>query len=362
VQVTARQALAHRMGAQQLDGRTRPVTEVAALDLGVQDTGPDGARWALACRGADLTASTDVSDDLVLAWTLRGAPHYYRRAEVRQVAAATRPFSEADAAKRVFDASRPLRAAGIGVDDALAQVAGVMREVVSRPTVKGDLSSALTERLDEPYLRWCNVCRATHAYEQTFRLAALQGGLELEPDTSPPVVRRVRGWRGPAATVPDHLDVVRAALRLLGPATVKDVAGFLDARLQDVQARWPPDVVPVTVEGTGRWVLDEQREALSTAEPDGELRLLAPFDLFLQARDRELLVPDPARRKALWRTLGRPGAVLRGAEVVGTWRPRARGRTLGLEVDRWTAVAEAPLVAAAERLAAFRGSRFAGWG
>ncbi len=67
-----------------------------------------------------MTASSDLTADLVLAWTLRGAPHFYRRAEAAAVAAATAPRSEADAAKRIFDASKPLREAGVGADDALA--------------------------------------------------------------------------------------------------------------------------------------------------------------------------------------------------------------------------------------------------
>ena len=50
-----------------------------------------------------------------LAWTLRGAPHAYRRSEAAAVAAAVAPWSEADAAKRIFDASKPLRDAGIPV-------------------------------------------------------------------------------------------------------------------------------------------------------------------------------------------------------------------------------------------------------
>ncbi|MGO8610075.1 hypothetical protein ACC848_44805, partial [Rhizobium johnstonii] len=77
------------------------------------------------------------------------------------------------------------------------------------------------------------------------RLAALRAGLELEPGTSPPVLRPVPGF-APAAPS-DRLDVVRAYLRLLGPATPAQVAGYLDAALTDVQARWPADAVEVTV-------------------------------------------------------------------------------------------------------------------
>ncbi len=92
------------------------------------------------------------------------------------------------------------------------------------------------------------------------------------------------------------------------------------------------------------------------------VRLLGPFDLFLQGRDRDLVVPDPAARKDLWRTLGRPGAVLAGDEVVGSWRPRASGRKLRLAVSIWDG-GEPPagLDAEAERLAAFRGVSFAGY-
>ena len=69
--------LRFRVRAQELDRDRRAGADAAVLDLGVQDTGPDGAAWALAIRGAQVPA-----EDLVLAWTLRGAPHAYRRAEV----------------------------------------------------------------------------------------------------------------------------------------------------------------------------------------------------------------------------------------------------------------------------------------
>jgi hypothetical protein len=356
ISVPREQVLRFRVAAQQLD-REGAHADAAVLDLGVQDTGPDGAPWALAVRGADVPA-----DDLVLAWSLRGAPHAYRRGEVAQVAAAVAPWSEADAAKRIFDASRPLRAAEVPVLDALGHIAEEMRDIAAQPVAKGEMSGELTRRLDEPYLRWCNPCQATHVYEQPFRIAALQAGLELEAGTSPPVLHRIPRWRGPAARVPDHLDPVRGVLRLLGPATPKLVAGYVDSPVKEVAAHWPDDVVPVAVDGARLDVLADDLAALTDPPAAGGVRLLGPFDLFLQGRDRELVVPDAAARKDLWRTLGRPGGVLVDGEVVGSWRPRSKGRKLQVAVTVWDGGGiPAGIEEQAERLAAFRGQAFSGF-
>lgn len=354
--VSRAEVLSFRIHAQQLD-RAGEHADARVLDLGVQDTGPRGARWALAIRGAAVPDA-----DLFWAWTLRGAPHAYRRAQVAEVAAATAPWSEADAAKRIFDAARPLRQAGIPVLDALAQVAEQMRDIAREPVPKGEMSSALTQRLPEPYLRRCNPCDAIHTYEQPFRLAALQAGLELQPDTSPPVLRRIPEWRGPAATVPAELDPVRAVLRLLGPGTPALVAGYLDSPVKEVKARWPEDVVPVEVEGQRLDLLAEDLDRLRAEPRHRGVRLLGPFDLFLQGRDRELVVPDAAARKDLWRTLGRPGGVLVDGDLVGSWRPRSTGKRLRLAVTIWTGGSLPDgLAEQGERLAALRGQAFDGF-
>jgi hypothetical protein len=354
--LTRTDVLRFRVRAQEL-ADDRPRADAAILDLGVQDTGSDGAAWALTIRGAEVPPQ-----DLLLAWTLRGAPHAYRRSQAAKVAAAVAPWSEADAAKRVINASGPLKKAGISVLDALDHIAGVMRDVAARPVVKGEMSGALTERLDAPYLRWCEPCQATHTYEQPFRLAAIQAGLELEAGTSPPVLRRIPGWRGPAKTVSPELDPVRAVLRFLGPADPKLVAGYVDSPVREVAARWPEDVVPVEVEGRTLDVLAEDVDALASPPASDAVRLLGPFDLFLQGRDRELVVPDADARKDLWRTLGRPGGVLSGHEVVGTWRPRSSGGRLKLAVTIWDGGQRPPGTdEQAERLAAFRGQAFEGY-
>lgn len=369
MRVSRADVLRFRFHRHQLDRAAGSARDADFLDYGVQDTGPDGAAWALAARGV----AWEGWDGLVMAWTLRGAPHAYRRAEAAAVAVATAPFSEADAAKRVFDASRPLKAAGIPVLDALREIAGHLRDIASSPTVKGEASSLLSERVGEPFLRFCRPCNAIHAYEQPFRLAALQGGLELEPGTSPPVLRRVAKLRAPRygrlggeADPPFH--VVRNYLRFYGPARTKDAAAFVDTTAKDVKAQWPADAVEVDVEAdagdrsSGRWfALEEDVDELSGGGDGGGtgvVRLLGPFDPWLQLRDRELLVADDARRNDLWRTIGRPGGVVVDGEVVATWRPRTSGRRLSLHIEPWRSLTtreRAGLEEQAQRLAAFRG-------
>lgn len=327
--------VAFRWRAHQLDrepGSARDLDDVGLLDFGVQGTGPMAARWALASRGL---AHYDDADTL-LAWTLRVSPHLYRRADVDAVAVATAPWSEADAAKRIFDAAKPLKSAGIGVLDALAVVATAQRKLVSKPTVKGALSTALTAVLDPPYLRDCGPCGCLHCSESSFRIAPLQAGLELQPGTSPPVLQRIPGFCAPmfarsGADADRRFEVIRNYLRFLGPARPADAAAFLDMPVKLVAAHWPQDAVPVTVtdgpevKGERYALADDLDTLLSAPEKPGAVRLLGPYDAYLQLRDRPMLIAEPARQKDLWRVLGRPGAVTRDGEIIGSWRPRSSG-------------------------------------
>lgn len=373
--VSRQQVVAFRWRAQQLDrapGVGASATDVDLLDFGVQNTGPRGADWALELRGAPPAGP----DELLLAWTLRGAPHAYRRADLAHIVVATAPLSAADAAKRIYDAAKPLRQADIPVLQALATIARHQRSVVSVPTVKGALSTRLTELLDPPYLRECVPCGATHAWETPFRLAALQAGLELEPDTSPPVLRRA-GGRAPrpyarlGGEAAPAFHVVRNYLRFYGPARPRDAAAFLDAPAADVTAHWPADAVEVEVphatgaRRTDRWYVLADDLPTLTAEHDrpGTVRLLGPYDAYLQLKDRDTLVADQAQRKDVWRTLGRPGAIAVDGEVIGTWRPRTSGKKLTLALDEWVPLdpaLRAAIGAQAERLATFRGLTLAG--
>jgi hypothetical protein len=360
------EALAYRISVQQLDRlpAKRPVTDAAIFDFGIQDTGRDGASWALVNRGVPVTSAAELeeSPDVALAWTLRASPHYYRRAELRSVMEATSPLSEADAKKRVLSAGKPWADAGITALDGLAEVAAQLRTVVTKPLVKGEASTRLTAVLDAPYVRWCEPCQATHSYEIPFRIGALYAGLELQPGTSPPVLRRVEGWprrpAGPAADpldAPERLQPIRNYLRFLGPATPQEIATFLDAPVAEVKKAWPPEAVEIDVDGSRAWMLDSS--GTSDGDPD-LVRLLGGFDLFLQGKDRLRIVPDKAKHKALWPTIGRPGAVLSGTEIIGIWRPKASGSKFALRLELWDKISKpvrGRIESEAERLAAHRG-------
>lgn len=360
------EVLAYRVHAQQLDREPgeRAITDAAVFDFGIQDTGSDGASWALANRGAPVSgaAELEASPEVALAWTLRSSPHYYRRSELADVMTATSPMSDADASKRIFTAAGPLKAAGIGSREGLAEVATQLRGLLTAPMAKGEVSTRLTPRLAEPYVRLCVPCGAVHSYEIPFRIGGLYAGLELEPGTSPPVLRRIPDWPhrvpGPApdpTKAPAALQPIRNYLRFLGPATPKEVAAFLDAPVAEIKAHWPEDAVPVDVGGRTAWW---PGDAVSPDPQPALVRLLGGYDLFLQGRDRSVILPDPSRHKALWPVIGRPGAVLSGGEIVGLWRPKAAGRRLTLRLDLWSPVSKVvrtAIDAQAERLAAHRG-------
>lgn len=378
MRVSREQTLAYRWSVQRLDAApgSVPLLDAAVLDLGVQDGPGSSGVLALVDRGVDVDAAraafAGFTEETALLWTLRGAPHLYRRDDVGGVADAVAPFGSVDATKRIINAGKSLTAAGIDVREAMGILGGAMRAATGTPTDKGTVSAAVTSDLADPYLVDCRPCGARHPHEQAFRLSALAGGLELEPGTSPPVLRRLPGWPakrvgpGDVDRAPARLDVVRGYLHLLGPATPKDVAAFLETTVGEVKQHWPDEVVEVDRTGTRAWILEADADALTEADPDrhtDEVRFLGPMDLFTAAKDRDLLVSKD-RAKELWTALGRPGAIARGGELVGTWRPRATKGDLALRLTWWDRpdpAGRSAVDAAAELVARARSLRFVGF-
>lgn len=360
---TRAQVIAHRVAAQGLHREATTPSKLAVLDIGVQDSGADSALLAFDAR----LAATPKPDGfgpgrpLALVWSLRGAPYVHRRRDLDRLAAALWPLSEADATGRLTETGPSIARAGISALDQLTTAVEAMREVVTEPIGKGAASTAVSKRIPKVMLRNCRVCKAHHISDSAMRSAALVAGLELEPGTAPPVL-----LPRPKARVPDGPDpkatgrLITAYLSLLGPASTGDVAGYLDARRADVEAIWPSGLVEVSVDGRTAWLPEVDVAAVRRAPEPDVVRLLGPFDPYMQARDRALIVPDKSVHKALWPVLGRPGVIFADGEVVGTWRTRASGAKLTITLEPFGPLppsVRTGIEAEAERVAAVRGAR-----
>ncbi len=333
IDVTRSQVLAYRVAAHGLARDTGTPGDLGVFDLGVQDSSHLGtARLALNARLPDVPVGSDnpVADEagFVLLWSFRGAPHLHRRADLASLVGALWPLSDADAMTRLAAERAALKKAGISGLEAFTAVAKALRAVVTKPLAKGEVSAGVTAKLPPAYSYACRSCQATHVYGGIFQLVGLPAGVRHVPDKSPLTLRPLEKRPAvPSKATPDGTTAVaRAYLRLHGPATAAEVASYLGTSQTHVKPIWPDDLAEVRVDGRRCWIPQEQLDALRAATPPRFVRLLPALDPFLQARDRDVLVPDAARQKELWKILGNPGAVLVDGAVAGTWRARATGK------------------------------------
>ena len=119
------------------------------------------------------------------------------------------------------------------------------------------------------------------------------------------------------------------------------------------------ELEPVSVEGKARWLLSADRDALAhPCGPQERLLLLGPHDPYLDTRDRDVLLPDKALQKLVWRTVGNPGAVVLDGRISGVWTARTVRDRLELSVTAWQAFSarqQSMLEIRAQEYAAFRG-------
>jgi hypothetical protein len=367
--------LAARAFAHGLDRRAATPATVPGIGLGVQDSPPGAARLAFAARVAGPGAAANWADDgeLTIAWSVRGAPHVHRRSDLPGLAAALWPLDDADTAARLAWNAKQVAASGRPPLQALALTAQAVAEVAAEvsaangaPLTKGRLSAEVTRRIPAELSRFCEPCGSVHVHEQLLRLATLPGGLMVS-GSAPLEFSPVPGWPGVLAAVPGTgtsvEGLVRGYLHLYGPATPADVKTFLGCTTAAAKANWPADVVPVEVDlgdGSTRqaWALPADLAVLENPPEPPAARLLPPNDAFGKASDREVLVPDKAEQKAIWRVLGSPGVLLADAVPAGIWRPKASATRLDLTVETFAPLACEPRAAVAEeaeRLAAVRG-------
>jgi hypothetical protein len=112
----------------------------------------------------------------------------------------------------------------------------------------------------------------------------------------------------------------------LGPGTPASFANWAGVSLRAALAAFEalgPSLVPVRMPvGEGAVLASDEPMLRGPTDPPAAARLLPSGDVFylLQGADRELLVPDVARRAALWTPRVWPGALLVDGDLAGTWR------------------------------------------
>jgi hypothetical protein len=327
--VDRRQVLAYRVAEHGLHRSARDVAGLAVVRAGLQDSMRDTALLALVAR-LDGPASLEDDERLVLAWTLRGAPHFHLRSDLPEVIRALVPLDDTDALARMLWQRKEMAATGLSAREVVFTAAAAVRQVVTEPMTKGAVSTAVTKRLPPSFSRWCRGCHATHIQEQLLRVAAPHGGVRLVTGASPATLAPLEG-RGRLRKTPDPAaatEVVARYLRLNGPASPGEAAEFAGTARAVVDRTWPADLVEVKVEGKTRFLPADRLEALENPPEPAVVRLLPPLDPFIQARDKALLVPDPLRRKEVWKMLGNPGVLLADGDIAGTWRTKGSGAKL----------------------------------
>ncbi len=165
------------------------------------------------------------------------------------------------------------------------------------------------------------------------------------------VLIRWEGARAPTVwTVPtpgtDPLDarreLARRYLHVFGPGTPASFATWAGIRGPGGRKVFDDlDLTPVGTPIGDSWILSsDERLMRAPAAPPTAVRFLPSGDAYWLLHDaahRELLVPDPRERAALWTPRVWPGALLVAGELAGTWR-RAQGN---LSIEPWRRLSKA---------------------
>ncbi len=296
------------------------------LALGLQDSPYGVADVAAAIRGIE-------PGSLVRVWSWRGAPHLHRPADLAACAAGLWPLSDADATKRIT--SPRIKAGAARGAVAFAAAAAAMREVVTGRLGKGAVSAGVTARIPDDLSYDCGPCGSRHVSGALFQQVGVAAGVEVVAEGRGTALQPLPAGVGPSEP-PERAvgtaDLLRSYLRAFGPSTRAHLASFLGTTQAVVKAVMPGDVIKVTTPLGPAIIAAEDVDELRAASPPSGTWLVAAGDPWLQARDRDLVVPEAARQKQVWRVLANPGAVLAGGEVVGTWRGAAKGRRLRVTV------------------------------
>jgi hypothetical protein len=130
------------------------------------------------------------------------------------------------------------------------------------------------------------------------------------------------------------LELARRYLHIYGPTTAEAFAWWAGLRPRHGVAVFQAlgsSLTPVQTPVGEAWILSQDEPTLRAAPGAvAPARLLPSGDAYLlaQGADRDLLVPDSDRRRALWTPRVWPGGLLVDGEIVGTWRRADQAMTI----------------------------------
>jgi hypothetical protein len=188
-----------------------------------------------------------------------------------------------------------------------------------------DLAARLRAFLGGARMTYGEAGRALGVHPNSLRYAAATGTVLIRWEGA----RQPTVWTVPPPAVDPRdarLELARRYLHIYGPATPEGFARWAGigprhgvAAFEALRRSLTPAQTPVG----DAWILTRDEPNFHTATgPVAPARLLPSGDayLLLQGADRELLVPDTDRRRALWTPRVWPGGLLVDGEIVGTWR------------------------------------------
>ncbi|WP_157248164.1 winged helix DNA-binding domain-containing protein [Nonomuraea typhae] len=380
--VTREQILVYRLHGHRLTDRApaADLTGVAGRCY-PQNTPPGAAGLALAARVHEVTEERITAEldgkRLLQAFGARGAPHVFPARDAAVFTRGLLPETEEELRAFLRGAVPSLDRIGLAATDLAGLAAEAVKEILDGTAlVKDDLGrragELITDRLPagqrdgwqghSPYSAQQFLGESLVRFALpvvSLRGILCHGGRQGRS----PLLRRTDQWagaiKGGLEKAPGEL--VERFLRCYGPATPAHLAEWGGIGRAQAERLWEaaePGLAEVESGGGPRWVLKGELGRLESPEEVKGVRLLPPHDPYLQARDRQVLLPDRDRRKALWRTIGGPGAVLVDGDIRAVWRPKTRRRTLDVAVEplgRLGAKHRAPIGEEAARVAAFRG-------
>ena len=206
---------------------------------------------------------------------------------------------------------------------------GRLPDEVGARRVAEDLAARLHSLLAGARMTYGEAGKALGENPNRLRYAASTGTVMIRWDGA----RQPTIWTVPQPEVDlrdARLELARRYLHVFGPTTAEAFAQWAGIGPQrgvaafDSLRKW---LTPVRTPVGDSWILTSDEPMFRAAPgPAASARLLPSGDVYflLQGGDRELLVPDASRRRALWTPRVWPGGVLVDGEIVGTWR-RALG-------------------------------------